>query len=147
MRRDEELLDDATADQMFIDDSPEHRRIAAAVPRALGINDCDRTAFADSQAVRLRAKDAALLRQAKLPQAVLEELPRREATIFLTAFRLGLIAAEKDVPPRDRHADRRCGGPLRISDHNILCVVCTCCVVHRAERQTPNSSGSHSSPS
>ena len=69
-----------------------------AVPRALGIDDRNRAAFADAEAIGLGAQDAALLGQAELLQAALQELPRREAAILVAAFRLGLIAAEKDVP-------------------------------------------------
>ena len=64
----QKILDDSAGNQMFLDDPLEHRRIAVPVPGALGIDDRDRAAFADAQAVRLGAQDAALLGQAQLLQ-------------------------------------------------------------------------------
>ena len=96
---------DAAADQMVLDDPFEHGRIASGVPGALGVHDGDRPAFADAQAVRLGAQDAALLRQIQLSQTPLEELPRFEPARCVAALRGGLISAEKDVSPGDRHAD------------------------------------------
>src|SRR5438128_1341258 len=116
-RGDEELVDDPAADQMFVNDALEHRRIAAPIPRAFGIDDRDRAAFADPEAVHFAAKDAALLRQAELLQASLQEFPRREPAILLAAFRIRLIAAQKDVAPRDGDADRFGHTLLRIGNH------------------------------
>ena len=75
MLRDQRIVDDAAADEMFLDDPLEHRRIALPVPRAFGIDDGDRPAFADAQAVRLGAQDAALLGQAELLQPPPSESP------------------------------------------------------------------------
>ena len=96
------------ADKVFLDDAFEHRRVAGAVPSAFRVDDGDRTALADAQAVRLGPEDATAFRQAELLQPAFEKIPRRETAFFLTAFRFRLIAAEKNVPPRDRHADARC---------------------------------------
>ena len=106
-----------------------------AVPGALGIDDGDRTAFADAKAVRLGAQDAALLGQPELLEAPLQKVPRREAAILVAAFRLRLIAAEKDVPPRDRHADalRRSRAAIR----HAISFSRARAITH----QTPNSSG------
>src|SRR5439155_9540423 len=38
-------------------------------------------------------------------QTTLQEVPGGEAALFLAALRVRLIAAEKNVAPRDRHAD------------------------------------------
>src|SRR5215831_15811148 len=97
---------------MLLDDLFEHWRIAASVPRSLGIDDGNRSAFADAQAVGLRAKDAALLRQAKLLQPALQEIPGREPALLFTTFGIRLIAAEKDMPVRDRNANRPGNGAL-----------------------------------
>ena len=105
MLLDEVIDDDAAADEMIVDDALEDRRIAAPIPRALGIDDRDRSTFADAQAIRLRAENAALLRQTEFLQPPLEKLPRGEPAFLLTAFRIGLIAAEKNVAPRNGHAD------------------------------------------
>src|SRR4051812_22964063 len=105
---------------MFLDDPLEDRRVALPVPGTLGIDDGDRPAFADAQAVRLRAKHAALLRQAECLQARLQIVPRREAAILVAAFRLRLIAAEKDVPPGGGNADAVRNRPLRIEHQQPL---------------------------
>ena len=65
-----------SADQVLLDDALEDRRIAPAVPRALRIDDGDRPAFADAQAVRLRPQDAALLGRARAPSAASSGSPR-----------------------------------------------------------------------
>ena len=115
------VLNDVPADEMFLDDALDRGRIAVSVPGAFRIDDRDGPAFADAQAVRFRAQDAALLRQSQLLQSPFEKIPRVDAAIFLAAFRIGLIAAEKNVPTGDRHADRvgdlllareRCHGPI-----------------------------------
>src|SRR4051794_20716588 len=112
MPGDERISHDAPGDEMLLDDPLEDGRIALRVPRAFGVDDRDRSAFADAQAVGLGAEDAALLRQTELLQPPLEKLPRGEAAVFLAALRVRLIAAEEDVPPRDRHADRLRHGAL-----------------------------------
>jgi len=101
----QKLFDDATVDEMLLNDPLEDRRIACGVPRTFGIDDGDRAAFADAKTVRFRPEDAALLGETKLFQPALQKFPRGEATILLAAFRRRLIAAEKNVPPCDRHAD------------------------------------------
>src|SRR5882672_6896690 len=107
MLDDETVGHDATADQMFLDDPLEDRRIARGIPRALGIDDGDWAAFADAEAVRFRAEDAALLRETELFQPALEKVPRGEPAILLAALRSGLVAAEEDVTLGDRDADAR----------------------------------------
>jgi len=99
------VRDDAPFDEMFLNDALEDRRIARAVPHAFRIDDGNRTAFADTQTIGFRAQDAALLRQLQLLQPPLEELPRGKAALLVAALRLCLIAAEKDVAPRDRNTD------------------------------------------
>ena len=106
MLRDQQIFDDASANQVILDDALERRRIARAVPRSLWIHDRDRAALADAQAVRLGPQNAALVGKTQLFEARLEEIPRGEAARYLAALRLRLIAAEENVPPRDRHADR-----------------------------------------
>src|SRR3954447_8298211 len=105
MLRDECLFDHPAADEVLLDDPLEHRRIAPRVPRALRIDDRDRSAFADPQAVGLAAKNAALLRQPELLEPSLQVVPGREPPLLVATLRLRLIAAEKDVPPGDRYSD------------------------------------------
>src|SRR5438874_1279791 len=90
---------------MVPDDALEQRWIALAVPSAFRIDDGDRSAFANPKAVRFRAEYATLLRQPHLFQAPLQKIPCDESAIFVAAFRIRLIAAEKDVTLRHRHAD------------------------------------------
>src|SRR5262249_4311103 len=105
---------DAAADEMLLDDPLEDRRIAPAIPRPFGIDEGNRAALADSEAVRFRAQDAALFRQAELLQPPLEEVPGSQTAIFVAALRLRLVATQKNVPPRDRHADDFGLQPLEI---------------------------------
>ena len=105
MHLDQVLDDDAAADQMLLNNPFEYWRITFAVPSTFRIHDGNRPAFADAEAVGLRAKDAALLRELQLFEAPLQEIPCGKATLLVTAFRFGLIAAEKDMAPRDGHTD------------------------------------------
>ena len=95
-----------SADQVLLDDGLEHRRVALAVPGAFRIHDRNRTALTDPKAVGLGAENAAPLLQAEFLQAPFEEIPGRQPTFLLAAFRVGLIAAEKDVAARLGDADR-----------------------------------------
>ena len=52
----------APADEMFLNDAVEHGWIALPIPCPFGIDNGDRAAFADSEAVHLAAQDSALLR-------------------------------------------------------------------------------------
>src|SRR5437016_2710404 len=72
------LGDRPPADQVLLDDPVEDGRLAAPVPDPLRIDDGDRPARADPQAVRLRPLDPALLREPELLQAALQVLPRLE---------------------------------------------------------------------
>src|SRR5206468_7635445 len=81
------------------------QRIARLVPRPFRINERDRTALTDAQAVRLGTQNTALFRQPELLQPALEKVPRGKTALFLAAFRGGLIAAEENVAPRHRDAD------------------------------------------
>ena len=105
MRQNQAVLDDAAADEMLLDDSLEDGRIALPVPGALRIHDRDRTAFADPEAIGLRPQDPAPLGQTELLQPCLQVFPGCDAAILVAAFRLGLLAAEKNVPARHGHAD------------------------------------------
>src|SRR5437899_5909474 len=114
MLRDERIGDNSAANQMLLDDPLENRRIARRVPRAFRIHDGDGAALADPQAVRFRPQNAALLGETELLQPALEKVPRGQAAILLAAFRVRLIAAEKNVAPRDVNADALRDGALRI---------------------------------
>ena len=92
MLRDQVIGHNASLDEMFPDNSLEHRRITGSVPRAFRIDDRDRSAFADAKAVGFGAKDAALLRETELFQAPLQKIPRRQPALLLAAFRRGLVA-------------------------------------------------------
>src|SRR5262245_13958707 len=106
MRDDQKVFDDLSADEMLLDDALEYGRIAGAVPGTLRIDHCNRAAFANPEAIRLRSQDAALIGQTELLQAALQIIPRGQATLLLAALRRRLIGAEKDVAAGNRHADR-----------------------------------------
>src|SRR4029079_3207818 len=101
MPGDEELAHDLSLEEVLLDDPFEHRRIAFPVPRALGIDDRNRPAFADPQAVGLRAEDAALIGEPQFLEAALQIVPGREPARLVATLRRGLIAAEEDVAPGD----------------------------------------------
>ena len=105
MLDDDRVADRLATDQMFLDDPLEDRRIALAVPGAFRIDNGNRSAFADPQAVGLGAENAAVLGQPQLFEARLQKLPSDQAAMQVAALRLGLIAAEQDVAPRDGNTD------------------------------------------
>src|SRR5262245_57964351 len=119
MRRDQMVLDDPAADEVFVDDAFENGRIALPIPRPFRIDDGNRPAFTDSQAVRLRPQDAAPIGQPELLEPPLEEVPGHQAAFLVATLRRRLVAAEKDVPRRDRHADRCRDRSLRVSRHLV----------------------------
>ena len=114
MARDQQILDDPAANEVFVNNPFERGRIAGAVPRSFGIDHGNGTTFANAKAVRLRAQNAALLRQSQLLQPAFQKVPCGQAAFFLAAFRVGLIAAQEDVPARHRHADADGSCMLRI---------------------------------
>src|SRR5688572_636991 len=99
---------------MLLDDPLQYGRVAGTVPGAFGIDDRDRSALADAQAVGLRAADPAGLAQSQLLEPRFQVFPRRQAPLLLAALGLGLVAAEEDVPPGDGRADRLGDTPLRL---------------------------------
>ena len=105
MRGDQVLTHNAAGDQMFLNDSLQHRRIALSVPGTFRVDDGNRTTFADAEAVGFGAKDAALLGELQLLETSLQERPCGEAALLLAAFGFGLIAAEKNLAPRDGHTN------------------------------------------
>ena len=76
---DQVLLDDPAADEVLLDDLFQHRRIATGVPGALGIDDRDRPAGADPQAVGLGAIDTAVRRSGRVRSAGPSGIPRPPA--------------------------------------------------------------------
>src|SRR5688572_6745235 len=119
MLHDDVRFQHTSADQMLLDDGFEHGRVAFPVPRAVRVDDGNRAAFADAEAVGLGAQDAALLRKAQLLEAPLQKVPGRQAPLLVAALRVGLVAAEKDVPPGHRDADRLGNLHLGIGQNNF----------------------------
>ena len=105
MRLDQMLGDHAAGDQMLLNNPFEHGRIALAVPGAFRVHDRNRTTLADAEAVGFGAKDAALLGELQLFETPLQKRPCGEAALLLAALGFGLIAAEKNMAPRDGHTD------------------------------------------
>ena len=86
------------------DDTLETIRVAPMIPRPFGVDDGDRTTFANPKTVRLGPIDAALLGQFQLLESALEIIPCFERPLAVAALRIGLVAAEEDMPPRDANA-------------------------------------------
>jgi hypothetical protein len=120
MRGDQIFTHDAAGDQMFLNNSLQHRWIALPVPGSFGVYDRNRSTFADAEAVGFRPKDAALFGEFQLFEPSLQEPPCGEATVLVTALRFGLIAAEKNMAPRDRHTDAGRDFSLGIG-HLVVC--------------------------
>src|SRR6185295_12680145 len=93
------------ADKMLLDDPLEHRGIALAIPGAFRIDDRDRPALADSEAVGLGAQHAPLLREAEFLETLLQVVPGGHAALFVTALRRRLVGTEEDVALCLGHAD------------------------------------------
>ncbi len=68
------------------------------VPGALGIDDRQRTLFANSQTIGFGPKDAVLARQqAATGETVLERIPNRQTLFLAAALRLALVRTDEDV--------------------------------------------------
>src|SRR5688572_31115399 len=102
MRSDQQILDDSTADQVFLNDPLERGRVAFTVPRAFRIDDRDGASFTDAKAIGLGAQDAPLIGEAQLGKPPLQELPRRNTAFHVAALRFGLLGAQEDVTARNR---------------------------------------------
>ena len=111
--------DGLAADEMFLDDPLEDGRIALAIPRAFRVDDGNRSRLADAEAVRLRAQNA-VVRQPKLDQAPLQVIPRHDRSLAIAAFRLGLVAAEEDVAPRDPESQLLDDGLFTVRHRSII---------------------------
>src|SRR6266567_3636450 len=116
----QQFFDNPAANEVLVNDPFKRRRIARFVPRPLGIDERDGTTLANAKAVRLGAQNAAQLRQPELFQAALEKFPRRETPLFLAAFRVRLIAAQKNVAARHWDADTDRGKTLRFSHQSSV---------------------------
>jgi hypothetical protein len=95
--RESKVFDDPPADQVFLDNSLERRRIRVAIPDALRIDQRNRSALAHAKAVGARAVDA--VEQPQFAQASFEIIPGFDSFLARAALGLGLIGAQKDVTP------------------------------------------------
>lgn len=91
------FLDDSAAQNVLLKDALEHRRITAAVPNTLWINQSDWPVTADSKTVRLRPKDLPRATYAQFFETLLEIDPSRTRALEIATLRLALIGAQKDV--------------------------------------------------
>ncbi len=107
--------DHPAGNEVLLDNPFQDRRIAGTVPGAFWIDDGDRTAFTDPEAVRLGPENPSLVGKAELLEPALEEFPGRQAPFLVAALWRGLIAAEEDVAACDRNADRPRDLSLRFS--------------------------------
>ena len=72
MEADQQVFNDFSADEMFLDDAVEVLRPAVGIPGPLGVDHGDRPTVADPQAVRLGPLDSTLLGEPQLLQPPLE---------------------------------------------------------------------------
>ena len=113
-RQNTRLLDRAPPDQMPLDDLLEHGGIARPVPHPLGVDEGDRPALADPQAVGLGPQHPAPIGQPKLAQTALQIGPGSQSALALAALRRGLVGAEQNVPFGRGDPDRGGGAPLAL---------------------------------
>src|SRR5687768_13387463 len=89
MRGDQQIFDDATANQVFLDDALERGRVTLAVPSPLWIDEGNRSTLTDAQAVGFASEDPPLIRQAQLGQTLFEVFPGDDAPFHIAALRFG----------------------------------------------------------
>ncbi len=99
-------LDYLPTDQVLLNDPLEHRRITCSIPSPFRIHDPHWPTLTDPETVGLSAQHTPLLGQPELTQTPLQIHPSDKPALPGTALRLGLVTAQEDVPPRDRHPDR-----------------------------------------
>ena len=94
--------DDFPADQMFLNDALQHFRRAGVVPDAFGINDRNRPAHADAQAVGLGAINQRLRPgEIQFLEPALQKFPRRQ-----TRF------ARRNILARSGRRTKKCAGGI-----------------------------------
>lgn len=93
--RKSQVFDDASANQMFLNDALHRLRSHMAVPDALGVDERDRSALADAEAIGARTVD--LIEQPEFIEPPLEIVPSFDALFARAALRLGLIGAQKNM--------------------------------------------------
>jgi len=99
--RERKFLDDFPVNQMLLNDAFQNFRRATVIPHAFRINDGDRPARADTQAIDLGAIDQRRRPgQAQFLEPVFQKFPRGDGLFARTTFRLGRIGAQKDVPAK-----------------------------------------------
>jgi len=82
---------------VFLDNPLQSLRPGGVIPHPFRIDQRDGPPIADAQTVGARAVDP--VEQAKLAHPPLQVGPRFDARLAGTALGLGLVGAEKDVPP------------------------------------------------
>ena len=82
---------------MLLDDLFEYIGGAGVVPNTFGVNHCDRSLCADTQAICLSAEYLADGLEVQFAESFFEIVPRDDAFGTLAAFVFTLIAAEEDV--------------------------------------------------
>jgi hypothetical protein len=100
-----QIFDRAAGDEVFLDDAFEVCRGAGVIPHAFGVNHCNRALRADAQAIRLGARDAAVVGHAEFLQPLFEKLPRNHAGFMRAAFGFRLVRAQKNMAADDIQAN------------------------------------------
>lgn len=90
-----EFLNDASRNEVFLDNPLQHVGRARVIPDALGINHCDRATCTHAKAVRFGPVNG--IGQAQFLKAAFEVVPGAQAKIELATLRVGLIRAKQDM--------------------------------------------------
>ena len=95
---------------MFLDDAFQHFWPARVIPDAFGINDRNRPANADAQAVGLRAKNQRSAPSSLIPSTAALKIPTRPGSFRARNIWFGRVGAKKNVTPEFFDAKRFHGG-------------------------------------
>ena len=102
-----------------MDDAFQHFRGAGVIPDAFGIDEGDRPAHANTQAIRFRAVNERLRSdQVQLGEPALQKFPGGQGFFARTAFGIGRVGAEKNMAAEFFHTKLFHGGQafLRLTD-------------------------------
>lgn len=83
---------------MLLNDALQHFRGTGVIPDTLGINDGDRTALTNAQAIGFGAEHQRLRTdEVEFLEATFEKFPGHNPLLFRATLRFGLVSAQEDV--------------------------------------------------
>jgi len=120
MEGETDFVQDAAGDEVLLDNSLEHGRVTAVIPRPFRVDQSDGTPGADAEATDFAAIHQALrFHEAEFLEPAFQEFPGRQTCRRVAATRFGRVRAEQDMPPIDLQTKRR-GDPDQIWFHAAM---------------------------